>query len=287
MSIGHQLIACGREPIPDLLQLGPHQYKRALLFKHDFFAATVLYHFKKTAPATPSKSRKTFSLPKGPPPEKIVLKISRRSDFLGFPLEWLGRFIRDHEWAILKRLRGIDGIPVPLTTFENTGLIYTYIEGCTLDAKPNLPDDFFDQLEIILKNIHRRHTAFNDLNKRGNILLCPNGKPALIDFQLAFCPPFIWSRRKPVAGSFLKNLQQDDLYHLNKHKRRLRPDLMSPQQKEQSRTLSPGIVLHRKFSRPLTLLRRKFLGWLFKKGHLMTDDISETHPETDPTRWLK
>ncbi|MCH9022863.1 MAG: hypothetical protein IID32_08860, partial [Planctomycetes bacterium] len=188
---------------------------------------------------------------------------------------------------VLKTLRGIPGIPVPLTTFENTGLIYTYIEGCTLDAKPHLPDDFFDRLEIILRNIHRRHTAFNDLNKRGNILLRPDGKPALIDFQLAFCPPFINARMKPMADSILKNLQQEDLYHLNKHKRRLRPDLMDPSQIEQSRTLSPRIAAHRKLIRPLTRLRRKFLAWLFKKGHLITHNISETHPETDPKRWLK
>ena len=287
MTIGHQLIACGRKPIPDFIQLGRHQYKRSALFKHDFFAATTLYTFQKTHPDTPAQTHKTFSFPDDSPPEKIILKIARCSDFLGLPLSWLGRLIRDHEWTVLKKLRGIPGIPVPLNTFENTGFIYTYIEGCSLDSKPKLPDDFFDRLETILRNIHRRHVAYIDLNKRGNILLCPDGKPALIDFQISFCPPFTNALRRPLVGSILKNLQKDDLYHLNKHKRRFRPDLMDPLQIEQSRTLSRRIKIHRKLTRPLTRLRRMLLAWLFKKGHLINKDISGSHPETNPKRWLK
>ena len=125
------------------------------------------------------------------------------------------------------------------------------------------------------------------MNKKGKILLGHDNKPYLIDFQISwYHEKMFWPFRSPLQN-ILRRFQQEDFYHFYKQKRRFRRDLMSDAEIRKSRQISPIIRLHRRATRPLTLLRRRLLGWLMKKGQLITDDLSEYHPETDPTRWSK
>ena len=122
-----------------------------------------------------------------------------------------------------------------------------------------MSDTFFDELIELVRILHQRHIAYVDLNKRQNVLVGEDGKPYLIDFQISFwLPPVGWRRLWPVRW-LLARFQQADYYHCLKHKRRLRPDLLTPAEAERVTHLSVWIRLHRWLSRPLTYLRRRTL----------------------------
>lgn len=284
-SFGYQLRACGSKALPPAISIANRHYTLVRVFKHDFFAATALYQYH---PAQPDKLTmmitpiitETF-------PNTVVLKIARTSSLLGMPMLWLGQLLAKHELSILKRLEDIHAVPRILGTLGKVGFVYQYIEGLSLDEKPSLPDNFFEQLQSLVNKIHTHRVAYIDMNKKGNILIRPDGSPAMIDFQISFHIPqrLLGSRR--LTSRLLKALQKEDFYHLLKHKRRLRPDLMTDQQIRQSRRVSPLIALHRIIARPLTTMRRRSLAMIFRKGHITADNENPRTPENDPTRWLK
>ena len=107
----------------------------------------------------------------------------------------------------------------------------------------------------------------------------------MIDFQIACHIPAALLHLLPPLRLFRRRAQDADFYHLAKHKRRLRPDLMTPDQLQQSRRVSSPIAVHRKITNPLRQLRRRFLRWLCKSGRLTPDDSPTCNDETDPTRW--
>jgi hypothetical protein len=272
--IGHQLRACGRYPLPEKITVAGLTFEQVCIFKHDFFAATALYERAKGSDNSVV-------------PQKMVLKVGRHADLLGIPLAWLGELLCCHEWRILTLVQGMPGIPKLSGRHGKTGFVYEYIEGCSLDERPKLPDDFFDQLESLLEQIHARRIAYVDMNKRGNILLGRNGTACLIDFQISFHIPRRLFGSQFLADCLLNHLRKEDLYHLGKHKRRLRGDLMTAEQIAASRRISGVIALHRTVTRPLTGLRRAVLKYLFRTGRLAPPDPLHYSPETDPARWSK
>jgi len=273
--IGQQLKACGRKKLPEVLEVANKDYRLTRIFKHDFFAVTAMYEF-----IGPDKADH-FSVV-----NRLVLKMGRQGDFLGLPLRWLGEVLCDHELSILHRLQGIGGTPRLLGRYEKTGLVYEYIAGESLDEVVQVPDDFFDRLEKMLSMIHALNIAYVDINKRGNILLGSDNRAYLIDYQISIHIGRLWQLFGP-AGYLLKILQKEDVYHLFKHKRRLRSDLMDDEQLCQSRRISNWVALHRALTRPLTKLRRRFLGYLYRRNQLVIDKTIGTSAETDPARWNK
>lgn len=269
---GHQLRACGRNKLPLQININNQDYNLAKVFKHDFFAATALYvnHIE----SSPSNEN-----------DAIVLKISRCGDFLGIPLAWLGQWLCQHEVAVLRKIQREKDVPVLLDTYRQTGFLYRYIPGTSLDEKPQLPHDYFERLEGLLKRIHARRVAYIDMNKRGNILLGEDNLPKMIDFQIScHIPPRILGSTK-LADTILQILHREDLYHLQKHRYRFSPDPLERKHYRQTRRISPWIAWHRRLTRPLTRLRRNILGYLFRTNQLISDDLSQKNPETDPNRW--
>jgi len=275
LGIGYQLKAWGRYELPQRLLLDQTDYSFVRVFKHDFFAATLL--FEKSDKDTHDKNDARY----------IVLKLGRRMDFLGIPFGWLGRALIEHEISILRYLQQIVGVPRLLGSYGKWGLMYKYIPGVSLDQQPEIPDEFFDHLDELIKQIHRRRVAYVDMNKQGNIILTDNGRPSMIDFQISWHMPQRLLGFRRIANFILTVLQREDRYHLLKHKRRLRRDLMDEQQLKNARRTSGWITFHRAGARPLTNLRRRILGYLFKRGRLLTDESVTHSPETDPTRWTK
>ena len=268
MAIGDQLKACAFDEIPEFLEWEGVKYRQAQILKHDFFAASVLYQQESLAQ------------------QKLVLKLERQNSFFGIPFNEIGRWLSDREHTNFKHLQGISGIPRLVGKWGNNGLLYHYVEGQTLDEKPQLSEIFFDKLESLISHIHQRDMAYVDLNKRGNIILGDDGLPYLIDFQIS------WHGRSCLWGVdyvcrwLLKKLQAEDCYHIQKHKRRFRPDLMTPEEITQSRRRSFLTRIHNFWTRPFTRIRRHMLGRLYKKGRLL-NDVTHPHPETNPARWLK
>jgi hypothetical protein len=256
------MYACGQAGPPKEITCSGKNWKLDMLFKHDFFACTARYICEDTN-------------------ERAVLKINRIRGFLGLPLRWVGRLLCRRELNILRQLQDLEQVPQLICPFAQTGFLYRYIEGRSLDEKPAVPDNFFDDLTQLLNEIHSRHICYVDANKRGNILLGKDGRPHLIDFQISLFLPAYWGRR-------LRHLfQREDLYHLLKHKRKLRPDQLTDDEKQRLTRVSWPIRLHRATTGPLRDLRRAFLRYLYKKNILKTDSSADRSPENDPSRFLK
>lgn len=207
-------------------------------FKHDFFAATGLYRS---------------------PHQLAVLKVNRVTDFFGVPMTWAGRFLARRETLFYRLAQDLPGVPRLIGNVGETGLLHVYVPGHTLGRREQVPDAFFDQLLTLARELHKRHIAYVDLNKRQNILVGDDRRPYLFDFQIsAHLPPIGW-RRLPPLRWLLARFQHGDSYHCLKHKRRLRPDLLTADEERVLARLSFAIRLHRWIARPLTQLRRLVL----------------------------
>lgn len=219
------------------------RYEHVRTFKHDFFAATGLYRG---------------------PDGLAVLKLGRSTDFLSLPTAWIGRLLTKREMRLYRLTQDLPGIPRMLGPVGENGFLHAYVPGHPLGRTESVSDTFFDELAELLEALHDRHVAYVDLNKRQNILMGDDGKPHLIDFQISlFLPPTGWRRLPPVRW-LLTRFQQADDYHCLKHKRRLRPDLLTPAERARVQCLSIWIRLHRWVARPLTNLRRRMLKRLKK-----------------------
>ena len=192
------------------------------------------------------------------------------------------------EIANLEAVQGLKRVPRLVGKYGLEGFLYEYVPGKPLSEKPAIPDDFFDRLGEVVKAVHGREMAYVDLNKRGNILLGDDGGPWLIDFQISVRLGTRWPVLGWLAGRMLEWLQAEDRYHLLKHKRRLRPDLMTEEELAASRRVSRLIALHRRCTRPLTRLRRWVLGRLYERGWLAEGSQGDYRSaETDPSRWAR
>lgn len=256
----NDMYACGQAGLPEAFHCSGKLWTRDILFKHDFFACTGRYICPETK-------------------EQVVLKFNRVQPFMGIPLSWIGRFLRNRELKVLRKLQGLERVPQLVCEFGKCGFIYRFIEGRSLDEKPDLPNDFFDELDLLLNKVHKRNVCYLDMNKRGNILLGNDGHPYLIDFQISvYLPGSFW---RPLR----KALQKEDLYHLLKHKRRLRPDLLTARETGASERKSILIKIHRMLTVPLRQARRWFLRLLFRRNILSSDPNAQITPETDPERY--
>lgn len=230
--------------MPPTIECHSTPYALVETFKHDFFAATGLYC--------------------NPAGQRAVLKVGRVSSFFGLPLRWVGRFLANREIQNYEQVHDLPGVPRLIGRVGPTGLLHDYVPGRPLERYERVGDAFFDQLAALLRAIHSRHMAYVDLNKRQNILMGDDGRPYLIDFQISlYSPPRGWRRLAPVRW-WLGRFQNADIYHFLKHKRRLRPDQLTAEERARVEKLSLGIRLHRMLFRPLTHVRRAILRWLSK-----------------------
>lgn len=241
------LRALGCEDMPPSILLADGEYRHVRTFKHDFFAATGLYDG---------------------PSGRVILKIGRVAGLLGIPMKWLGRLHAAHEGALYQELDGLEGIPRWLGRWGETGFVHAFVEGHPLQRNEQLGDEFFDRLDALMDELHRRGIAYVDLEKRENILVRDDGRPCLIDFQISWK----WAghhgakrtglqRLIPAAlgDLLLAKLQQGDRYHLLKHRRRHRPDTLTAEQLSASYRRGWYIELHRRASWPFTAVRRGVL----------------------------
>ncbi|HSW44547.1 MAG TPA: hypothetical protein VLM89_03145 [Phycisphaerae bacterium] len=256
------LRALGPRELPVRIVLADGEYVHLKTYKHDFFAATGLYEG---------------------PGGKVILKMGRTASLLGIPMSWLGRRLARREHAIYRELQGVPGVPRCDDLFEPTGLIHAFVEGHPLQRRERVDDAFFDDLGRLIDELHQRRIAYVDLEKRENILVDDRGRPALIDFQISWWWPEDRSRRQGLGrllpgllGRYiLARLQVADCYHLLKHRRRHRPDLLTPEQVRASYRCGPLVRIHRVVSWPFTALRRTILKALTGRSRSLKQDGPE------------
>ena len=238
--------ALGKSDLPAAIEVQGRVYRLARTVKHDFFAATGFYD--------QAGGR------------RVVLKMGRVVDFAGVPLLWLGKLLRRRELGFYHKLRDIAAVPKVLGTLGPTGFVLEYVEGCPLAAEPECPDRFFDELQELFAELHRRDIAYVDTNKMQNILLGLDGKPHLIDFQISYDADSVRLRR--LARFLLRQFRESDVYHMLKHKKRLRPDQLSDRERETVERRSLPIRIHRFVFKPYFDLRRTTFRRLRESGRL-------------------
>lgn len=91
------------------------------------------------------------------------------------------------EARIYRRLGGLHGVPESLGLIDRNGLILEYVEAPALSRRtiPDPPGPFLDELERTLHALHERRIVHLDLRQKRNVLVRPDGRPIVIDFESA------------------------------------------------------------------------------------------------------
>lgn len=139
---------------------------------------------------------------------------------------WIARFLARRERRALTALENLPGV-APLVVDADyrsaagggfsrpaSGDVHLrgYIHGEPLHEAGALPLDFFERLEDLVRELHVRGVCHNDLHKEPNVLVQADGRPALVDFQLASL--------HPRGGRTFESRIAEDLRHVEKHARR-------------------------------------------------------------------
>ena len=167
---------------------------------------------------------------------KYLYKTSRLRLIRGLRLRRLMKRLNNREVRTHRLLEGVQGVPRLVKCVSETSFLREFVDGRTLDRKPPyMRADFFDEFLEIVRDIHARGVAFVDLAKKENVVVTTEGRPFLIDFQVSIARS---TGRGPIAGiwnAVVRLMQEADIYHVFKHKKRIRPDLLRPEERQYAR----------------------------------------------------
>lgn len=170
------------------------------VLKRDVFSETVLGHLADD------------------PGQKVAL---RRLDLVPWWARPLSGWLARRELRGIRAVQGIRGAPV-LIHADRDGILRQWAEGTPLQlARPDGPEWYRDARRL-LREMRARGVTHNDIAKPQNWLMTPDGRAAVIDFQLASV-----HRRR---GRLFRVMAREDLRHLLKQKRNFAGDLVTPSQ---------------------------------------------------------
>jgi hypothetical protein len=137
-------------------------------------------------------------------------------------VRWLARRLASREARALRQLHRLPGLP-RLVSWDGRRLVRSWVPGTPLQSAPGIDAAWFREALRLLRRVHAAGIVHNDMAKEPNWLMGPDGRPALLDFQLAMQPR--------VRGRIFRTLAYDDLRHLLKHKRTYCPDRLTARQR--------------------------------------------------------
>lgn len=173
-------------------------------------------------------------------------------------VRWTARHLLAREARALAVLEDLDGIP-DLVRLDKSTLDRSYLDGVPMQVGRPANIEYFHRAAKLVRRMHRLGIVHNDLAKEPNFLVMPDGRPAIIDFQLAW---FTENR-----GALFRTLAREDIRHLLKHKRTYCPDYLT--HREKSILENPSIIskLWMMTGKPVYLfVTRKILGWQDREG---------------------
>jgi len=173
-------------------------------------------------------------------------------------MRWLARRLAAREARALHALRHLPGVP-KLVSWDGERLRRTWLPGLPLQAAGNVGPAYFRDALRLLRRLHAAGLVHNDLAKEPNWLVGPDGRPALVDFQLAMQPS--------VRGRVFRMLARDDLRHLLKHKRSYCGAQLTVRQKAILARRSPLAAGWSRLVKPVyRFVTRRMLGWADREG---------------------
>ncbi len=170
----------------------------------------------------------------------------------------LSRLLAAREARALRAVKNIDCVP-KLISWHAGLLERSWISGQPMqEARPRDPE-YFAMAFRLLCRIHRAGVAHNDLAKEPNWLVAADGRPAVLDFQLAG----IFPRR----GRLFRLLAREDLRHFLKHKRYYCADSLTARE----RAILDEPAWHSRLwmatgKRLYLWITRRVLGWSDREG---------------------
>jgi hypothetical protein len=150
------------------------------------------------------------------PSVPMIRRIVTASPLWSRPLAWL---LAWREIKALRAVAGTAGTPLLLRT-DADGLLRTWSEGTPLHLARPQDRLWYRDAHRLLREFRRRRVTHNDLAKPQNWLMTPEGRAAVIDFQLAS----VHRRRGPK----FRFMAYEDFRHLIKQKNAFAPHLMTP-----------------------------------------------------------
>jgi hypothetical protein len=212
----------------------------------------------------------------GHPDLPVVLRKLDGVPFYARPIAWA---LARREIKGLRAVQGIEGCPL-LIRANRVGLLRSWTKGTPLQlAKPSDPAWYRDAKRL-LRQMRRAGVTHNDIAKPQNWLMTPEGRAAVIDFQLASV-----HRRR---GALFRTMAREDLRHLLKQKRAYAPQLLTPSEHRMlNRKALPARIWMATAKPAYNFITRRLMNWSDGEG---TEDRIErdgpalraalsTHPE--------
>lgn len=170
----------------------------------------------------------------------------------------IARWLAAREARALANLDGFADVP-QLLGWDGHVLLRSWIEGQPMQvARPRDPG-YFRLANHLVRQLHRAGVVHNDLAKEPNWLVTPDGRPALIDFQLA------WAPRNRSA--LYRMLGREDLRHALKHKRYYCADELTERERAILARPAPLSRYWMKLGKPVYLfITRRILRWRDREG---------------------
>lgn len=162
------------------------------------------------------------------------------------------------EARALARLHGVDGVP-RLLAWNGRVLTRSYIDGLPMHLARPCDRAYYRHALRLLAQLHRHGIVHNDVAKEPNWLVRPDGRPALVDFQIA------WTRGP--RGVLFRLLAREDLRHLLKHKRSYCADALTARQRAILDTPAwPSRLWRATGKRAYKLIARRLFGYWDNEG---------------------
>jgi hypothetical protein len=246
---GYSMRSLGRKNLPETIELNGVTWRHERTHKHGFWAVTGFY--------------------RADDGRRAVLKMGRTEPFAGVPVEFIGRWLCRRELRFYTALGDLPNVPAVIGRVGATGFLHDFAPGQPLSKERPIPDDVFDHRLALIDALQSRGMASVHANKPERILLGEDRLPHLIDFQISWDLTELGDNR--LNRWWLRHLQQSDVYHVLKHKKRMRPDLLSEGERAVVENRGMLIRVHRIVTMPYKRFRRSTFKRMRESGRLLPE----------------
>lgn len=167
-----------------------------------------------------------------------------------------GRRVKNREVSIYGRLQGAAGVPRFLGLIDRDAFAIEYVAGQTLarHLEKDLLDRALTDLARVVDGLHERRVVHLDLKQKRNVLVRPDGRVAIIDFESAMHLSDGFFGR-----AFIAVLRKRDRAGVVKFKSKYAPHLLDADEERTARK-ERWLGALWPFKRIVSFCRR-FLGW--------------------------